>query len=293
MDVSNFLGKYPVGTTGAVLLGLSHAPRLTFDLMAAGATLALGQYADQLEQDQVQNSLKAMMSTVGPWQHGAANAERSQEALRGLPTDARGVVLVDPYYFDQTMRYTDETFGEGDDRLYIYAYRLRPVAVFALNYNPMSDGTPLLVESVVLVAFMQGTDLLGRPSMYTAMWREGLPLGVGCPFSIPKWGQLRRAHDVETHTAALAMFEDLFKQANETHGTSRPVLQDALRSFKGEEFRSTPVEYGFPSLKGTVWYGNEPFPWLDEAEYEMLGSDLRARQINVPLWMRPMRGGMG
>ena len=294
MDIGQFLGKYPLGTTGAVLAGLSYAPKLTFDLMAAGATMALGQYANQVEQDRFKASLHSLMSRMGPWRMGPELAIRSQNALRKMPMDKPGAVLVDPYYYNLTMRYTDETFGEGDDRLYIYGYRLRPVAVFALNYNPMVDGTPLLRESVVLIAFLRGTDLLGTPSLYTAMWREGLPLGDRCPFMIPKWGQLRRAHDVPTHEAALAMFEDLFKQVVETKGSSEEDERDAMRALDNNEFRWTPVEQGFAlALAGTVWYGDEPFPWLDEIEYEMIGSDFRARRESVPEWMRPMRGEMG
>ena len=86
------------------------------------------------------------------------------------------MTLLDPYYFDHTMVYSDDGYREGDSQLFTHAYRLHPCGVFALNYDPRRDDDSTLVESAICIAFLRGTDLWGKPFLFNAMWQRGFRL---------------------------------------------------------------------------------------------------------------------
>ena len=283
----------PLGSTGALLYGLDHAPGLTLAVLNGLAVDALGRFADQLEQRQHATDLSELMSASGPWRFGPEIAQNVRAVFNKIPGDRPGVALVDPYYFDWSMTYTDDTYGEGGNCLFTYAYRLRPGAVFALNYDPRRDTTPVLVESAILIAFLRGTDLWGNPLLFTAMWQEGLPLGAQCAFGIPRWGTLRRAHDDETRRAVGTLFGMLCRDATETDPLAQLAVDQASARMFGTEQLPTAVERGFPNLSETIWFGAEPFPSLESFEYELIGADLRQRRVSVPVWFRPGRGQLG
>ena len=62
------------------------------------------------------------------------------------------------------MVYSDDGYREGAAQLFTHAYRLHPCGVFALNYVPRRDDNSTLVQTVICVAFLSGTDLWGNPS---------------------------------------------------------------------------------------------------------------------------------
>src|SRR5476651_1808476 len=159
----------PLGTTGALLYGLNHAPGLTLGILNGLAVDALGTLTEQLEQRQYAANMLELMSKSGPWRFGPEIAHNARQVFDQLPADRRGVAPLDPYFFDWSMTYTEDGYGEGGDRLFTYAYRLRPCAVFALNFDPRPEAMPLLVESAVLIAFLRGTDLHGNPLLFTAI----------------------------------------------------------------------------------------------------------------------------
>ena len=283
----------PLGSTAALVYGLDHAPGLTLAVLNGMAVEALGTFSDQLEQRRYAADLSELMSTAGPWRFGPEIAQNVRTTFDKLPGDRPGVALVDPYYFDWSLTYTDDTYGEGGSRLFTYGYRLRPGAVFALNYDPRPVTTPVLVESAILIAFLRGGDLWGNPLLFTVMWQEGLPLGAQCAFGIPRWGTLRRAHDDETRRAVGTLFGMLCRDVTETDPLAQLAVDQATARMFGTEQLPTAVERGFPNLSQTLWFGTEPFPALENFEYELIGADFRERRVSVPLWFRPGRGELG
>jgi hypothetical protein len=297
--LSKALRLAPLGTASAILFGLEHAPKFTLSVLNGLATEALSSFIEQREQAEFTRNFTALMAKSGPWPYGPETAALSNAFLAKLPPSRPGVVLLDPYYFDPTMVYGDgdeeHQPGEGQTRLYSYAYRLLPVGVFALNYDPRRDDPTPLVQSVTCIAFLRGSDLWGKPLLFTAMWIEGLPLGAQCAFQIPRWGTLRRAADEETRHAAWGVFQVLCQDAVTTDPSSRLAVETTKRRLVDHEILPTPVERGFPNLVGTVWHGAEPFPGLTQNsfEYELIGANFRQRQESVPLWFRPGRGWLG
>jgi len=91
------------------------------------------------------------MSACGPWKHGPNTASQSRKALEQLPATTQGVTLLDPYYYDHTMTYSDDSYREGNTQLFTYGYRLLPCGVFALNFDPRKEHGAMLVESVICV----------------------------------------------------------------------------------------------------------------------------------------------
>lgn len=277
----------PLTSISAVAYGLEHAPKLTLNVLNALAMQAATDYAETAEQEQFNSNMVGLMSKCGPWRFGPDAAKFSRDQVELLPSDRPATALLNAYYFDPTMTYTDDNYGEGGHRLFSYAYRLDPCAVFALNFDPRQDSSGPLIESVICVAFLRGTDIWGRAQFFTAMWQEGLPLGDGCAFGIPKWGILRRAHADEAKAAVLAMFEALCRDATESGVAAKLRIEQATAYMSGKDRLPTPVERGFPNLSGTVWHGSEPFPALEDFERELIGADFRQRRTSVPLWFRP------
>lgn len=143
------------------------------------------------------------------------------------------------------MAYGDDTSREGDAQLFSQAYRLRPCGVLAVNFDPRRDDESVLVDSVVCVAYLRGSDLWGRPELFWAMWQEGLPLGADCLFEMPRWGRLRRANTANTRHAVMQMLEHQCSLALECGGASPDETADVLARWNGDVTLATPVERGF------------------------------------------------
>ncbi len=282
----------PLTSTAAIAYGLEHAPKFTLNILNGLAMQAMANYVDTIEQRQFHEKLVELMDERGPWRFGIDSAMFSRDEIEQLPSDRPGTVLIDSYYFDHTMVYTDDNYGEGGHRLFSYAYRLNPCAVFALNYDPRRDSSGPLIESVICVAFLRGTDIQGLPLWFTAIWQEGLPLGQGCAFQIPKWGTLRLAGTDEAKQAVLSMFELLCRDALDLGVTVKQKIEYATARMSGRAWLLTPVERGYSNLIDTVWFGSEPFPLLQDFEYQLIGADFRQRGGSVPLWFRPGRGAL-
>jgi hypothetical protein len=278
----------PLTSVAGIAYGLEHTPRFTINLLNGLLFAATTDYHAQLEDQAFAHLLSGLMATCGPWRYGPETASQSRASLERLPATDAAVTLLDPYYFDHTMVYSDDGCREGDSRLFTHAYRLHPCGVFALNYDPRRDDDSTLVESAICIAFLRGTDLWGKPLLFNAMWQEGLPLGQSCAFEMPRWGILRRAIEVEGVNSILLMLQSLCEQAVATGGATKPVVEVVIRRFGGAETLPTPVERGFPNLAHTVWFGAEPFPALD-FELQLIGADFRQRKVSVPLWFRPSR----
>jgi hypothetical protein len=281
-----------MATASGIAYGLEHAPRFTINLLHALLFEAATKYQARIEDEQFARRLADLMSRCGPWQYGAEAASQSRASVERLPAADPGVTLLDPYYFDHSMIYTDDSYREGNAELLTYAYRLHPCGVFAMNFGPQQDGHSILVQSVVCIAFLRGTDLWGSPLIFSAMWQEGLPLGRECAFQIPRWGTLRRALEMEGEVPMAKILETLCKVAIATGGAIDAEVKAVVRRCMGDEALPTPVERGFPNLKDTVWFGSEPFPPLD-FELQLIGADFRQRRESVPTWLRAPRGPLG
>jgi hypothetical protein len=279
----------PLSTTAAIAYGLEHSPRFTVSALNGLLFAAATKYHSQIEDRLFADQLQALMASCGPWQHGSDTASRSRAALSRLPAATPGVTLLDPYYFDHTMIYSDDSYREGNAQLFTCAYRLRPCGVFALNFDPRREDGSTLVESVICVAFLRGSDLWGRPLLFNAIWQEGIPLGSTCAFEIPRWGILRRAGLVDGRNHVLELLKVQCEMAVRTGGATAEEIEHVVRRFGGAEWLPTPVERGFPNLAETVWFGDEPFPALSDFEYQLVGADLSQRRVSVPLWFRPSR----
>jgi hypothetical protein len=279
----------PLTSAASIAYGLEHEPKFTISLLNGLLFAAATDYHAELEDQTFTQQLTALMTASGPWQYGPETASHSRGSLGRLPAREPAVTLLDPYYFDHTMVYSDDGCREGGSQLFTHAYRLHPCGVFALNYDPRKEDDSTLVESVICVAFLRGTDLWGKPLLFNAMWQEGLPLGQCCAFEMPRWGLLRRAIDVEGVNPILLMFQSLCEQAVVIGAATRPEVEVVIRRFGGAESLPTPVERGFPNLADTVWFGSEPFPALDDFEFQLIGADFKQRRQPVPLWFRPSR----
>lgn len=279
----------PMTTIAGTAYGLEHAPGFTIGVLQGLLFAATTDYHAEMEERVFARKLSELMAGCGPWRYGPETAGQSCDSLHRLPATRHGVTLLDPYYFDPTMVYSDDSFREGGSQLFSIAYRLNPCAVFALNYDPRQDTDSTLVESVICVAFFRGTDLWGRPLVFNAIWQEGLPLGSECLFDMPRWGILRRASEIERQNPFVLMFETLCEQTLATGGATKGEVEAVIRRFGGAEALPTAVELGFPNLRETVWFGCEPFPALRDFEYQLIGADFKQRQESVPLWFRPSR----
>jgi len=278
----------PLTSAAGIAYGLEHAPTFTINLLNGLLFAATTEYQAQLEDQTFAHQLATLMASCGPWQYGPETASQSRASLERLPAGEPAVTLLDPYYFDHTMVYSDDGYREGDSQLFTHAYRLHPCGVFALNCDPRRDDDSTLVESAICIAFLRGTDLWGKPLLFNAMWQEGLPLGQSCAFEMPRWGLLRRAVEVEGVNPILLMLQCLCEQAVTRGAATRPEVEVVIRRCGGAEALPTPVERGFPNLVRTVWFGAEPFPALD-FEIQLIGADFRQRKLSVPLWFRPSR----
>jgi hypothetical protein len=174
----------PMSSAASIAYGLEHAPTFTISLLNGLLFAAATEYHTRIEDENFVRQLHGLMSTCGPWQYGPETATQSRASLRRLPAMEMTTTLLDPYYFDHSMIYADQTYKEGNSLLFTHAYRLHPCGVFALNYDfrRQEQAVPLLVESVICIAFLRGTDLWGNPSVFNAIWQEGLPLGHACAF---------------------------------------------------------------------------------------------------------------
>jgi hypothetical protein len=279
----------PLTSAASIAYGLEHAPKFTISLLNGLLFAAATEYHTRLEDRTFAHQLATLMASCGPWQYGPETASQSRASLERLPASEPAVTVLDPYYFDHTMVYSDDGYREGDSQLFTHAHRLHPCGVFALNYDPRrDDDDSTLVESVICVAFLRGTDLWGKPLLFNAMWQEGLPLGQSCAFEMPRWGILRRAVELEGVNPILLMLQSLCEQAVTTGAATRPEVEIVIRRCGGAESLPTPVERGFPNLARTVWFGAEPFPALN-FELQLIGADFRQRKVSVPLWFRPSR----
>jgi hypothetical protein len=281
--------RAPMASVAATAYGLAHSPRFTVNALNGLLYAAATELHTHLEDQAFAQQLVAMMSKCGPWRFGPETAEHSRAALGRLPATTQGVTLLDPYYFDHAMVYSDDSFREGASQHFTYAYRLHPCGVFALNFDPRRGDDTTLVESAICVAYLRGKDLWGRPLLFNAMWQEGLPLGSTCTFEIPRWGILRRAVEVGGRIPVVDLLKVQCEMAVETGGATRPEIEAVIRRFGGVESLPTPVERGFPILVGSVWFGDEPFPALTDFDYQLIGADLKQRKVSVPLWFRPSR----
>lgn len=280
----------PLTTAATAVYGLEHAPRFTLSVFNGLLAAEVVDHVAGLEERAFAKQLSELMGTCGPWKLGPDTASQSRATLERLPTGTKGTTLLDPYYFDFSMVYADDSY---EDDLFTYAYRLHSCGVFATNYDPMKDDA-LLVDAAVCFAYLRGTDLWGKPHRFTAIWKEGLPLGGACAFSIPRWGVLRREAAAEESTnSLLALLRHQCEEALATKGATEPEIMTVLRRVNGEETLPTPVESGFPNLSGTVWHGAEPFPALENFELELIGADHRQRGQSVPEWLRAARGALG
>jgi hypothetical protein len=281
----------PMTSKAAIAYGLEHAPTFTISALQGLLFAAATEYHTRIEDREFAHQLYDLMSGCGPWQYGPETASQSRASLERLPAGQMATTLIDPYYFDHTMIYIDRGYMEGDSRLFTHAYRLHPCGVFALNYDFRRQETevPLLVESVICVAFLRGTDLWGNPSVFNAIWQEGLPLGHGCAFEMPRWGRLRRVIESEGIDPIVTMLQLLCEHAVATEGATKAEVEVVIRRAGGAELLPTPVEQGFPNLAGTIWFGAEPFPALKDFELQLIGADFRQRKTSAPLWFRPSR----
>jgi hypothetical protein len=280
----------PYTSVSAIAYGLEHSPKFTLSLLNGLMFAAASDYQAHLEERDFANKFSTLMADCGPWQHGPETARRSRASLDRLPATTQGVTLLDPYYFDHSMIYSDDSYCEGGSQLFSHAYRLHPCGVFALNYDPRREDDTTLVDAVLCMAYLRGTDLWGKPLLFNAMWKEGLPLGSACAFKIPRWGTLRRALEVDGKVPVLEMLKLQCEIAVATAGATKAEIESVIRRFGGAETLPTPVERGFPNLTGSVWFGSEPFPALSNFEYELVGADYKQRRVSVPLWFRPARG---
>jgi hypothetical protein len=281
----------PMSSAASIAYGLEHAPTFTISLLNGLLFAAATEYHTQIEDENFVRQLHGLMSTCGPWQYGPETATQSRASLQRLPAMEMTTTLLDPYYFDHSMIYADQTYKEGNSWLFTHAYRLHPCGVFALNYDfrRHEQEVPLLVESVICIAFLRGTDLWGNPSVFNAIWQEGLPLGHACAFEMPRWGRLRRVIESEGIDPILRMLQLLCEHAVATQGATKAEVEVVIRRAGGAEVLPTPVERGFPNLARTVWFGSEPFPALKDFELQLIGADFRQRKTSVPLWFRPSR----
>jgi hypothetical protein len=219
----------PMTSAAGIAYGVEHAPTFTLSLLNGLLFEAATDYEARVEDERFARQLRDLMSKCGPWRYGPETAGQSRASLERLPAGRMGVTLLDPYYFDHSMTYTDDTYREGDTQLLTYAYRLHPCGVFALNYDPRRDDDSTLVESVICVAFFRGTDLWGTPLLFNAMWQEGFPLGHACAFEIPRWGILRRATEVEGVNPTLVMLQSLCEQTVVLGGTTKAEVEVVIR----------------------------------------------------------------
>lgn len=279
----------PLTSAAAVAYGLEHAPRFTVNALNGLLFAAATDYQTQLEDRRFAEQLQTLMSECGPWRFGPETASHSRAALERLPATTQGVTLLDPYYFNHSMIYSDDSYREGDTQLFTYGYRLRPCGVFALNFDPRRDDETTLVESVICVAYLRGSDLWGRPLLFNAMWQEGLPLGSTCAFEIPRWGILRKVGEAQGADPVVDLLKVQCEMALRTGGATVGEIEPVIRRFGGAESLPTPVERGFSNLADTVWFGDEPFPPLSDFEYQLIGADLKQQRVSVPLWFRPSR----
>ena len=280
----------PMSSAAGIAYGLEHAPKFTINLLNGLLFAAATDYHTQLEDRAFAQHLATLMVSCGPWRFGPETAGQSRASLERLPATDPAVTLLDPYYFDHTMVYSDDGYREGGSQLFTHAYRLHPCGVFGLNYDPRrDDGLSTLVESAICIAFLRGTDIWGKPLLFNAMWQEGLPLGQSCAFEMPRWGILRRAVEAAGVTPIQMMLQCLCEQAVVTGAATRPEVEVVIRRCGGAETLPTPVEQGFPNLARTVWFGSEPFPALGDFEIQLIGADFRQRKASVPLWFRPSR----
>jgi hypothetical protein len=162
-----------------------------------------------------------------------------------------------------------------------------------MNYDPRRIDSPMLLESVLCMAYLRGTDLWGNRLLFHAMWLEGLPLGDRCAFEIPRWGILRRCIEGQGEMPILEMLKVQCELALDTGGAMQGEIEPVIRRFGGLETLPTPVELGFPNLAETIWFGSEPFPKLDNFEHQLLGADFKQRGESVPVWFRAGRGEFG
>jgi hypothetical protein len=278
-------------STAAIVYGLEHAPTFTISLLHGLLFATATEFHTRIEDENFAHQLHDLMSKCGPWQYGPETASQSRASLERLPAREMTTTLLDPYYFDHSMIYADRSYKEGNSWLFTHAYRLHPCGVFALNYDFRrgDEGVSTLVESVICVAFLRGTDLWGNPSVFNAIWQEGLPLGHGCAFEMPRWGFLRRVTESEGIDPILRMLQVLCEHAVATQGATKAEVEVVIRRAGGTEVLPTPVERGYPNLADTVWFGSEPFPPLKDFELQLIGADFRQRKQSVPLWFRPSR----
>jgi hypothetical protein len=283
----------PFSSTAAIAYGLEHAPKFTISALNGLLFAAAAEHFSELESRTFQRQLTTLMADCGPWKYGPETASLSRAALERLPAATRGVTLLDPYYFDPAMTYTDDGFQEGSTHLFSYGYRLHPCGVFAMNYDPRRIDSPLLLESVLCMAYLRGTDLWGNRLLFHAMWQEGLPLGDRCAFEIPRWGILRRCIEGQGEMPILEMLKAQCELALDTGGAMQGEIEPVIRRFGGLETLPTPVELGFPNLAETIWFGSELFPKLDNFEHQLLGADFKQRGESVSVWFRAGRGELG
>ena len=129
----------PLTSAAGIAYGLEHAPKFTINLLNGLLFAAATDYHAQLEDQAFAHLLSALMATCGPWRYGPETASQSRVSLERLPASDPAVTLLDPYYFDHSMVYSDDGYREGDSQLFTHAYRLHPCGVFALNYDPRRD----------------------------------------------------------------------------------------------------------------------------------------------------------
>ena len=282
-----------MASTAAVAYGLDHAPKFTINALHALLFAAFSDYQEQAEQKKFVDQFMGLMAARGPWQYGPEAALLSRAALDRLPASTRSITLLDPYYFDHSMVFTDDSCRDGGAQLFAYAYRLHPCGVFALNYDPRQKDNDLLVGSVICSAYFIGTDLWGKPLLLYATWQEGLPLGSGCAFDMPRWGFLRKAEEYGEGSVARTFLMNIGRLANATGGATSAEIDVVMRRIDGTEKLPTPVERGFPNLADTIWFGSEPFPALENFEQALIGADFQQRKESIPLWFRAARGELG
>lgn len=233
-----------MGTVAAVSYGLEQAPKFTLSVLNGALFAAATNLQARIENQRFAEQLIELMRDCGPWREGPRTAETSRLALDKLPPGREAATILDPYYFDFSMVYGDETAREGDVQLFSHAYRLRPCGVVALNFDPRRDDGSLLIDSVICVAYLRGSDLWGRPETFWAMWQEGLPLGDQCLFEIPRWGQLRRITTEAANNALRQLLERQCSLAVEKEAASVEQAAALMDGFDGKTILPTPVERG-------------------------------------------------
>ena len=232
------------------------------------------------------DALNGRLWSVEGWPE---TASQSRASLERLPVGRHGVTLLDPYYFDHSMVYSDDSYCEGNIQLFTHAYRLRPCGVFALNFDPRRDRrhTGRVRDLRRLSSWHRP---LGKAALVQRDVAGGPSTGVHLRIRDAALGHSQTGRvEVEGRNPVLELLKLQCEMAVETGGAAKAEVEPVIRRFGGAENLPTPVERGFRNLSDTVWFGEEPFPSLNDFEYQLIGADLKQRKVSVPLWFRPSR----